>query len=88
MNVYEKSKNRNKKQIVVSEPDRLEAAKLLVSMLLSADGKFMITAFTGKDSNADECMALETYIKEVHPSVEIYFVDGGQEVYPYIFVAE
>ncbi|MBR5322091.1 MAG: DAK2 domain-containing protein [Clostridia bacterium] len=76
------------KQIVVSEPDRLEAAKLLVSMLLSADGKFMITGFTGKDSNADECMALETYIKEVHPSVEIYFVDGGQEVYPYIFVAE
>ncbi|MBQ4116751.1 MAG: DAK2 domain-containing protein [Clostridia bacterium] len=76
------------KEIVVSEPDRLEAAKLLVSMLLSADGKFMITAFTGKDSDADECMALETYIKEVHPSVEIYFVDGGQEVYPYIFVAE
>ncbi len=76
------------KQIVVSEPDRLEAAKLLVSMLLSAEGKFMITAFTGKDSDSDECMALETYIKEVHPSVEIYFVDGGQEVYPYIFVAE
>ena len=76
------------KQIVVSEPDRLEAAKLLVSMLLSADGKFMITAFTGKASEPDECIALETYIKEVHPSVEIYFVDGGQEVYPYIFVAE
>ena len=76
------------KQIVVSEPDRLEAAKLLVSMLLSADGKFMITAFTGKDSTPAECEALETYIKEVHPSVEIYFVDGGQEVYPYIFVAE
>ncbi len=76
------------KQIVVSEPDRLEAAKLLVSMLLSADGKFMITAFMGKESTPDECAALETYIKEVHPSVEIYFVDGGQEVYPYIFVAE
>ncbi len=76
------------KEIVVSELNRLDAAKQLASMLLSADGKFMITAFTGKDSETEECMALEAYLKEVHPSAEIYFVDGGQEVYPYIFVAE
>lgn len=76
------------KEIVVSELDRLEAAKKLASKLLSADGKFMVTVFTGKDSSAEECSELEAYIKGAHPSAEIYFVDGGQEVYPYIFVAE
>lgn len=76
------------KEIVVSEPERLDAAKKLASRLLDSDGKFMITAFKGKDSDASECDALEAYLKETHPSAEIYFVDGGQEVYPYIFVAE
>ncbi len=76
------------KEIVVSETDRLEASKILATKLLEADGKFMITVFTGKDSNSDECLALENYLKEKHSSAEIYFVEGGQEVYPYIFVAE
>ena len=31
---------------------------------------------------------LENYVKESHPSCEIYFIDGKQEIYPYIFVAE
>ena len=76
------------KEIVVSEPNRLEAAKKLVNVLLGVDGKFMITVFTGKDAESEECNELESYIKTVHPSAEIYFVEGGQEVYPYIFAAE
>ncbi|MBQ6702818.1 MAG: DAK2 domain-containing protein [Clostridia bacterium] len=76
------------KEIVVSEPERLEAAKKLVAKLLEDDGKFMITAFTGTDSDTEECSALEEYLRTAYPSAEIYFVEGGQEVYPYIFVAE
>ena len=76
------------KEIVVSESERLEAAKKLVAKLLEDDGKFMITAFTGTDSDTEECSALEEYLRTAYPSAEIYFVEGGQEVYPYIFVAE
>ena len=76
------------KEIVVSENDRLSAAKKLVDKLLSEDGKFMITAFTGKDADENEGRALEEYLKETYPAAELYFVYGGQDVYPYIFVAE
>ena len=76
------------KEIVVSEGERFEAVKKLASILLDKEDKFMLTVFNGKDYNADECTALSDFLAEKYPSAEIYFVDGGQEVYPYIFVAE
>ena len=76
------------KEIVVSESDRMEAVKKLASILLDKEDKFMLTIFNGKDHNADECSALTEFLAEKYPSAEVYFVDGGQEVYPYIFVAE
>lgn len=76
------------KEIVVSEKERNDAACKLASILLEKEGKFMLTIFTGKDAVAEEQTALESYLKEKHSLAEVYFVDGGQEVYPYIFVAE
>ena len=76
------------KEIVVSEADRMEAVKKLAAILLDKEDKFMLTVFNGKDHNADECTALSEFLAEKYPSAEVYFVDGGQEVYPYIFVAE
>ena len=32
--------------------------------------------------------ALEAKIAEICPDAEVYFIDGGQEIYPFIFVAE
>ena len=48
----------------------------------------MLTVFCGADSNEEERAELESYLNENHSSAEIYFIDGGQEIYPYIFVAE
>lgn len=76
------------KEIVVSEGERFEAVKKLASILLDKEDKFMLTVFNGKDYNDDECTALSEFLTEKYPSAEVYFVDGGQEVYPYIFVAE
>ena len=76
------------KEIVVSEADRQTAAEKLLGILLGEKNKYMITAFFGKDATAEECEAIENKVRESFPSSEIYFVDGGQEVYPYIFVAE
>ena len=33
-------------------------------------------------------MELENYIRKTYKWTEVYFIDGGQEVYPYLFVAE
>ena len=76
------------KEIVVSENDRTEAAKQLASKLLDAEGNFMLTVFTGKDSVQTETEQLDIYLRGKYPSAEVYYIEGGQEVYPYIFVAE
>jgi len=76
------------KEIVLADPDRKTAACKLATMLLDMPDKFMITAFCGVDSNEEERREIEEYIAANHPSAEVYFIDGGQEIYPYIFTAE
>ena len=76
------------KEIVVSEADRAAAAHALVSKLLEDESKFMLTVFRGKDATEEEQAELEAYLAEKHPDAEVYFIDGGQDIYPFIFVAE
>ncbi len=76
------------KEIVVSEPDRMSAANALVSYLFADEERFMLTVFRGKDATEEDQAALTAYIEENHPDAEVYFIDGGQDIYPFIFVAE
>jgi len=76
------------KDIVVSKAERMEAVKVLASMLLELPEKFMLTVFCGEDSSESEQNELTAYISENYPDAELYYIDGGQEIYPYIFVAE
>ena len=48
----------------------------------------MLTVIAGKDTTEEEKEILRQCIEENCPGAEIYFIDGGQEIYPYIFVAE
>lgn len=75
------------KDIVVSEEKLTDAAYKLIDKLCS-DGAFMLTVFVGKDGNPEQKDAIEEYIKSTYPEVEYYFIDGGQEVYPFTIVAE
>ena len=76
------------KEIVVSDEDRLEATLALAQKLLSLPDKFMLTVFCGEDAEENERKVLETRLREAHPDAEIYFIDGGQEIYPYLLAAE
>ena len=76
------------KEIVVSEANRAEAAHKLAHKMLELPNKFMLTIFTGVDATAEECAEFETYLKENCSEAEIYFVNGGQDIYPYIIIAE
>lgn len=76
------------KEIVVSEPDRVSATHALVDTILADGTRFMLTIFFGKEIEEEERLELETYITEKHPDIELYFIDGKQEVYPYLIVAE
>ena len=76
------------KEIVVSDADRAVATHALIGKLLSDPEKFMLTVFCGVDATEEERADLEAYLAENHSDIEVYFVDGGQEIYPYIIIAE
>ena len=73
--------------IVTANADRLVATTELIDKLITED-RFVLTCFYGKDSDAEERERLESLIAEKYPDIETYFIDGTQEIYPYIFVAE
>ena len=75
------------KEIVTANSDRLVATTELIDKLITED-RFVLTCFYGKDSVAEEREQLESLIVEKYPDIETYFLDGTQEIYPYIFVAE
>ena len=75
------------KEIVLSNPDQHAAALELTAKILEGD-KFMLTVFCGKDATPEQQAALQADIQKTYPAVESYFINGGQDIYPFIFVAE
>lgn len=76
------------KDIVVSEPDRATAMQSLIKLLIDGSDRFMLTIFVGADVSESEKADLESFIADNYSSIETYFIDGGQEIYPYLIVAE
>ena len=75
------------KEMMVSCPDKVTAAKELLEKMSESE-VYLITAFVGKDASPADIEALGTWLGEEYPDVEFYTVDGGQDVYPFIFVVE
>lgn len=76
------------KRMVTSKTEISDAAKALVDELLGGDDKYLLTAFRGNGLSDSDAEAIGTYIEEHYEDVEYYCLDGGQDVYPLIFVAE
>ncbi len=76
------------KEIVVSSPDRSDAALALVKKLLSNTSKSMLTVFCGEDIEEEEEESFKNSLSQQCPEIETYFIQGKQEIYSYIFVAE
>ena len=76
------------KEIVLSKKERKDATHGLACMLLDMPEKFMLTVFVGADATEEERAELEAFVSEKYPDDEIYFINGGQDIYPFIFVAE
>ncbi len=74
------------KDIVTSHMDRTTATLALIDKLM--EGRYMLTVFLGKDQSGKVTEAMRAHMTSVYPSAELYVLEGGQEIYPYIFVAE
>ena len=73
--------------MLCDRPSRLDAAKALLKILDVGKKDFLVT-FYGEDPDKDEIAAFEAFVAESYPGVEFYGVNGGQEVYDYVFVLE
>ncbi len=76
------------KEIIASEKNILEASVKTVDMMLAYPEKTLLTVFCGKGVNDENNESLEQSIVSRHPNTEIVLVDGKQDIYPYIFIAE
>ncbi|MBR4933957.1 MAG: hypothetical protein IKZ03_05805, partial [Clostridia bacterium] len=76
------------KQMLVSKPKMVDTACGLIDHMLEGDDKFMLTVFCGRDASEADAAAVEAYVTETYPDVEVYLAEGAQDVYPFIFVAE
>ena len=76
------------KEMLTADPVLSNTAGTLADKMLTGTGKYMLTVFVGKDATDADKTALGQHLANAHPDVETYFIDGGQEVYPFIFVAE
>ena len=76
------------KQMLTSNKEITDTTHALVDKMLEDGEKFMLTVFCGKDCTAAAKADLEGHLAEAHSDIEVYFIDGDQDVYPFIFVAE
>ena len=75
------------KDMLCDNADRLAAADELLTKL-DAVNKGILVAFYGNGLPANERESFESLIADKYPEIEFYGVDGGQEVYDYVFVLE
>ena len=75
------------KTMLTADPDCLSVCRTSLSHM-GLDDKFALTVFAGSGADADCTAKIEEFVGENYPDVEVFTVDGGQDVYNYIFVAE
>lgn len=76
------------KSMIASCEQKADALHALIDSMFAQGEKFMLTAFCGNDALPEESEELHSYLKKKYPDIELYMVDGGQEIYSYILIAE
>ena len=63
------------------------AARQLLGAIDMSD-KSVIIAICGKDASATDMDSVRTFVKETYPNTELFEIEGGQDIYHFIFVIE
>jgi hypothetical protein len=65
----------------------VDAATALLDHILD-DEHELLTVIAGADADDETTTAIEAWVDEHHPEVEVEVHDGGQPLYPYYFGLE
>lgn len=74
--------------IYASEKDKISAALALFDRIPDMEEKQVVTVFVGSNSTEEETEAIENALTEKMPLIEFGVINGGQDVYDYIFAIE
>lgn len=72
-------------EMITSMPDKIDAARELCKKL--TDGRSFLIAIHGKEASEEERAAVAEMAGTLE-GIEYYEIDGGQDVYDFIFIAE
>lgn len=75
------------KKIIVASTERKKTAMQTIEAMDFTDHEVCLF-IRGADSTSYEAEELQKYLELKHPGVEIYPVDGGQDIYSYILIVE
>lgn len=75
------------KQVVAASKDRFEVFKSL-SEKLSLSEHEVVILIRGEGLDSSETEAMRSFINENYPNTEVYIIDGGQDIYDCILIAE
>ena len=75
------------KEMLADATTVADAACELLSKLDTCDREVLI-AICGKDAEAADMDAVRRFVGEKYPALELFEIDGGQDIYPFIFVLE
>ncbi len=75
------------KELVSDERTRVAAACRLLDRI-DKTGKEVIIIICGHDATESDAKAVREYVKVNFPKLEIFEIDGGQDVYSFIFAIE
>ncbi|MBQ6566270.1 MAG: hypothetical protein IJL80_04370, partial [Treponema sp.] len=75
------------KNMLACDKQRLEAARKLAGELKAGQHEFMIVIY-GKSVGDDERKNFHASVKECYPKLELYEIDGRQEIYDYLLILQ
>ena len=75
------------KKMLASKPDLMAACRAVLKGMKLED-KFALTVFAGAAATVADNSGLQRLLEDNYPDIEVYFVNGGQDVYNYILIAE
>lgn len=75
-------------KIVVTDKDKLKAAKDLLAKIISVDEDEIVTIIYGQDASKDDVNAIVEYLEDEFDDIEVEVHNGDQPLYAFIFSVE
>ncbi|MBP5156941.1 MAG: DegV family protein, partial [Treponema sp.] len=75
------------KSMLSCDRERIETARKLADSLKAGEHEFMIVIY-GKSVGTEEREDFHTSITKSYPKLELYEIDGGQDIYDYLLILQ